>query len=47
MVLRQWSGSRRDAWRRSPFERLPSFVVVWIVPIVVILALAFFAAAHP
>ena len=47
MVLRQWTGSPRGPGKRSPFERLQGFVVVWIVPIAVILSLAFFAAAHP
>ena len=47
MELRQWTSRRRDPWRRSPFERLPEFVVVWVVPILVILMLSFFAAAHP
>jgi RHS repeat-associated protein len=40
------SRRRRDPWRRSPFARLYGFVVVWIVPILVILMLAFFAAAQ-
>jgi hypothetical protein len=47
MILRQWTSPRRDPWRRSPVERLREFVLVWIVPIAVILMLAFFAAAHP
>jgi hypothetical protein len=47
MVLRQWTGPRRDPRRSSPFERLPWFISMWIVPIAVILALAFLAAAHP
>jgi hypothetical protein len=47
MILRHWTGPRRDPWRRSPVERLREFVIVWIVPIAVILMLAFFAAAHP
>jgi hypothetical protein len=44
MELRQWMSRRRDPWRRSPFER---FVFLWLVPILVILMLSFFAAAHP
>jgi hypothetical protein len=47
MVLRQWTDPHRDPWRRSPVERLREFVLLWIVPIAVILMLAFFAAAHP
>jgi hypothetical protein len=46
MVLRQWT-PRRDPFGRSPVERLREFVLVWIVPVAVMLMLAFFAAAHP
>jgi hypothetical protein len=47
MELRQWTSRRHDPWRRSPFEGLRGFVIVWVVPILVILMLSFFAAAHP
>jgi hypothetical protein len=47
MELRQWASRRRDPRRRSPFKRLKRFVLLWVVPILVILMLSFFAAAHP
>lgn len=47
MELRQWTSRRRDPRRQSLSERLQGFVLVWIVPILVILMLSFFAAAHP
>ena len=47
MNLRQWTGRRRTASAATGHERLWGFVVVWVVPILVILALSFFAAAHP
>ena len=47
MELRQWTSRRRDPRRRSPFEGLRGFVVVWVVPILVIVMLSFLEAAHP
>ena len=46
MDLRQWT-EPRDPWRPSLVERLRGFVILWVVPIAVVMMLAFFAAAHP